>query len=1142
MRVIYPMKTVLRLLSAILLLMVAASPAAIYGFTPDTYAPSSVLAEGRWVKISVSETGMYLISNADLRSWGFKDPSAVRIYGYGGKRIPDHFTRSSYVDDLPLVQSAVTARGVVFYGVGIDTRIDVPGTENYHYRSQNPYSRAGYYFLSETGAPMREMPSEGREPGRNVATSFIEGLFHETDLTSPMQSGHLLLGEDFRYNRSQDFSFKLTGRVEGTPVWMQTDFYASASTSTPLSFKANGESLPQNNRDKCDGVSEGGDTCRVRKTFVPKGESLVLGIEARVSGGASVASLDNISIAYERELRMPASQPLLFTIPKGLSPLLAGADDKTVIWDVTDPLDIVAVKAVPASGGLSWSSEVYGQRSYAAWREGGSFLTPRLSSTSVAAQNLHAEENPDMVIISHPELMAQARRIADLHASGPDSLKVLVTAPAPVYNEFASGVPDYNAFRRLLKMFYDRAVADPSQRMPRYMLFMGGVSPDHRRLTSAWKNSPATLLPIWQTDQGYSDSYSYSSDDPVAFLDDNSGLINGRDMMRVAVGRIPARSLEEAKVFTDRLVKYAKNPAEGEWRNRVVLLADDGDNAIHLHQTEDTEAAMRSNPWGNQLTYNKVYLDTYPLNGGVAKAGRTKLHTLLDEGVLWWTFIGHASPTALTSEGIFIYQDHFNLYMQRPAFFYGATCSFSKWDDVDEAGLQLLTLTEAGGLVGGIAAVRPVLIARNGPLSEAFGKRVFDRDAAGRHRPVAEVLRLTKNSVLGETNKMRYVMLGDPAMRLALPDNLVTLDSINGKPVCDVDSDLEPAVMEGFSKVRLKGRVTGPLGETLTGFNGSVSVTLYDAERSYTTVRGDYDEPPVIDEQGDRLLMARIPVKDGVWEGDIFTPGETADNYRPATMSLFARSEDAAAEAAGVSRDFYIYGMAETPVEDNTPPVIEYAYLNHESFRSGDIVNDTPMLLARVSDDVALNMAANSIGHQMSLRIDGLTNFTDVVNSFTPDQDGSPAGTIAYQLSELQEGQHTATLKVWDISGHSATQSFDFFVDKNSAPKIFDIYTDANPAVTEANFYIRHNRPDAMLRVTVEVFDLNGRRLWEATQTAKADMFASSPLTWDLSDRSGRRVGRGIYLYKATVNTYSTQTRQESTSSSGVRRLAVSAM
>ncbi len=663
------MKTVHKILSVILLILAAAlSPAVAYGFAPDIYAPSSVLAEGRWVKISVAETGMHLISTADLRAWGFTDPSAVRVYGYGGRRIPDHFTRSNYVDDLPMVQSTVTPRGIVFYGVGPATRIDVSGSQ-WHYQSLNPYSERGYYFLSDTGEPMREIPSEGRAPGEKMATTFIQALSHELDVTSPIQSGHLLVGEDFRYDKSRTFTFRMPGRVEGTPVWMQTDFFAASSSTTTLSFTANGTDLPRLSNDRVLGASEGGDTCRVRKTFVPTGETLVFGIAAAVSASASIAALDNINVNYERRLSLAASEPLAFTIPTGYSPMLSGADENTRIWDVTDPLSIISVAATRTGDGMAWTSEVYGRRSYVAWKEGGTFLTPRLAERSVTAQNLHAEENPDMVIIAHPDLLSQAQRIADLHTSGADQLKVLVTTPAPVYNEFASGVADYNAFRRLMKMFYDRAQADPSQRAPRYVLFMGGVSPDHRRLTAAWKNSSATLLPVWQTNVGQNDSYSYSSDDPVAYLDDDSGLINGRDLMRLAVGRIPARSLAEAKVFTDRLVKYVQNPAEGEWRNRVVLLADDGDEAIHLSQTEDVEAAMRGNQWGNQLTYNKVYLDSYNLSGGVAQVGRDKLHRLLEEGVVWWNYIGHASPTAMTAEGIFVYQDHFNLYLQLFFFF-----------------------------------------------------------------------------------------------------------------------------------------------------------------------------------------------------------------------------------------------------------------------------------------------------------------------------------------------------------------------------------------------------------------------------------------------------------------------------------------
>ncbi|MDE6813200.1 MAG: hypothetical protein K2J28_05145 [Duncaniella sp.] len=58
-------------------------------FPTDVYAPASVLSSGRWIKVSVEESGMHYIPAATLRSWGFSDPSKVRIFGYGGARIYD---------------------------------------------------------------------------------------------------------------------------------------------------------------------------------------------------------------------------------------------------------------------------------------------------------------------------------------------------------------------------------------------------------------------------------------------------------------------------------------------------------------------------------------------------------------------------------------------------------------------------------------------------------------------------------------------------------------------------------------------------------------------------------------------------------------------------------------------------------------------------------------------------------------------------------------------------------------------------------------------------------------------------------------------------------------------------------------------
>ena len=155
-----------------------------------------------------------------------------------------------------------------------------------------------------------------------------------------------------------------------------------------------------------------------------------------------------------------------------------------------------------------------------------------------------------------------------------------------------------------------------------------------------------------------------------------------------------------------------------------------------------------------------------------------------------------------------------------------------------------------------------------------------------------------------------------------------------------------------------------------------------------------------------------------------------------------------------------------------------------------------------------------------------------------------PAGRIekaacalwhSHQLPELSAGNHTATLKVWDTGGNSTSASIDFFVNPDIAPKIFDIYSDANPATTEANFYVNHNRPDATLNVKIEVFDYSGTLVWTSETEGRADMYASAPVTWNLTSNSGSRVGRGIYLYRATVSS-------GGQSSSLTKRIAVAPM
>ncbi len=1106
------------------------SPTAAGAFSPDKYASESVLATGKWVKIRVPSTGLYAIPVADLHRWGFNDPKKVRIHGYGGGRINELLSSENYIDDLPLLQSAVTDRGIVFWA---------SGPESWEYASDvwthslNPYSTAGYYFVTESDSPARDIESENFDipTGAEFATTFTEHLFHETEKVSPYTLGLTLFGEDFRFTPTQDFRFATPGAVPGDGnATVRVNFMAAAGGASTLSVTASGKSLTGLTGHIFPPSSEGSISLASGRTQGP-GDNLSVGLRFQSSGTVNMAYLDYIEVEYLRETTLKGGLLVFSSASPAIQVATAGASDVRV-WDVTSPLTIRAMHTTnTASSAVRFATPYSGLRTYCAWSPSAVLPAPTLVGT-VENQDIHSRRTPDMIIVATEENMIQAERIADLHRNGPDNLDVFVVHQSKVYNEFGSGCADPGAIRKMAKMFYDRSATATDGGNFRYLLLMGRPTFDNRRLTSSMSTTTYETLPGWTTDVSINENIAYCSDDYFAMLEDNSGLRWGNENLLIAVGRIPSTSNADAKIFVDRLIDYSTKPA-GEWATRVLMTADDGDASVHLLQSESMMSGFRTSDGGDNLNYKKIYFGAYTLSNGIYGDAVSSFRRQLDDGVLWWNYIGHASIDNLTGEGLLTTSDLYQLYLRKPLIFYGATCSFARWDGARMSGAEALCLRESGGAVAAISAVRPVYISLNGPLSDALSRQIFTRDSEGRLPTLGDALRKAKNALKSDTNKRRYVLLGDPAMRLAIPDNKVEITAVNGRNATAAD---EPPVISALQNVTVSGVITAPDGSRLTDFNGTLSYTIYDAEYSVISNELDeYDREVSFEQQGERVAAGRARISDGAFEISFTMPSEISDNYRPGAMTLFAVDENGS-QASACFRNFYLFGTDDTATADNLPPAIEYMHLNHESFTDGDAVNNTPMLIARVSDDTGINLSTAGVGHQMSVRIDGKISCNDVASSFTPDDDGSVAGTIAYRLPSLMPGEHTAELKIWDVSGNSTTSSLMFTIDESLTPSIFDVYTDANPAITEANFYVTHNRPDEILNVTIEVFDFNGKLVWSDTSTGRADLYSSAPVRWNLTTTSGGRANRGIYIYRARIAPAS---NPDAVSASKSRRLAV---
>lgn len=1110
----------------------------------DRYAAESRLASGDWVKISVDESSMYLLTESRLRQLGFSDPSKVRVFGYGGDRLPEVLDETTYADDLPEVPSVyVAGKGVVFYGRGSkDTRQTV---KPYRAPSFNPFTLKGYYFISDGADGERLAPAETATAGvtAEATETFISDTWHKEELVSPGECGHLLVGEDFRYNPRQEFRVTLPGLVATEPVYFEGSFVANSPSYTYVYYTLNGKEVSDGGfrvAMNSDSHTHGAESVG-RVAVDLASESVTVGV--RYTGGAvSLANLNYFNLSYTRRLEVSQTGVKPFRVAElSRNVRLSGAAADQVVWDVTSPATPMAVRAARDGQALGWRADYATERTYITWSPSGTLPEPAVEGR-VANQNLHALGQADMVIFTFADWRDQAESLAEFHRNSEDSLSVTVLTPDEIYNEFSSGSPDVQAFRKLLKMMYDRQAA--TGRPLRYALFMSRVTFDNRRITPGIKALRYPTMPAWFTDLGMSDNSAYTSDDMVAFLEDGSGRDYGRDRLSIALGRLPVTSATEARDAVDKIISYSTKSPRGNWRNNVLMLADDLDGQVHMKQAErqlDNMLAVS----GGQVLPRKIYVDQYDLISGTAVQGRTDFYRALDEGMMWWSYIGHASPTALTAEGIVTYADLNGLYLRHFPVIYAATCNFLRWDASQVSGAELLFANPHGGVAAAISATRPVYIADNGYLSEAFGRYAFERDADGRLHTVGDIYRLSKNNFLyngqvtSNTNKLRYVLLGDPAMRLAMPSQTMVIDAVNGEPVVGPDADEgEPTTLKARQQVKIEGRVLRADGEVDTGFTGIVASTLYDAEMSRTTQGHENNDPYTYTQIGNRLFVGNDSVTAGRFTINISMPAEVADNYRPAALNMFAYTDDGSREAVGLSREFYVYGIDTEAAPDNVPPVIESCYLNHSSFRNGQTVNPSPMLVATVTDDRAINLSTAGVGHQMMLSLDnGAKVMTDVSDFYTPFTDGTPGGTIAYPLENLTEGAHSLMLRVWDTSPNSASATIDFFVANEIAPVIYDVYTDTNPASVEANFYISHDRPDRQLTVTIEVYDLMGRRVWQKTETARSDMFSSTPVTWDLTDSAGRRVGRGIYLYRATV---SDETSGDETATAS-RKLAVTA-
>jgi hypothetical protein len=1116
----------------ILVSLVLFSPAWADG---SRYAGQSVLSEGKWVRIEVGETGIYKLSYKDIEGMGFPDPGRVSIHGYGGWLLSENLLEG-YTDDLPAVAVWRGPDYLLFYAKGT-VKWEYDTATNTFRHTNNPYATSGYYFLTDAAVPREMEEVSFPDAGASLQiTGYDDYMLHEKELVSVNDSGRELFGDYFEGNTSVTIPFSVPGILEEDGKLTLSFISKPAGGYGTVSLSAGQEKLTEATISPVDGSDAYVKARMVQRTVDWKGAKTEE-VNVKVSYAAAVSHtntrLDYIRLQAKRALRPYGA----FTFFRSVASVnntsrfvIREATAHTLVFDVTDGINPKRMAATLNGSELSFTIPAGALREFVIVQTDKTFPAP-VKAADVANQNLHGLEQTAMVIIALPMYREQAGRLAAAHRER-DGLTVEVVEPQLIYNEFSSGTPDATAYRRFMKMFYDRGTSEEDR--PKYLLLFGDGVFDNRALTADFARSYSggliyqRMLLTYQSVNSV-DAGSYVTDDYFGFLSDANHTSPAKPIYQwkldIGVGRLPVRTLDEAAGIVDKLIGYMDNRQQGVWKNNVCFVADDGNTGdsyttIHAWQADSlTRYLETSHP---EFLVNKVFFDAYRKDFSGASNPypdvRNRIQKLLKSGLLFINYTGHGNTKAWADEQVLTDADITGFNYPVLPLWITASCDFSRFDAPATSAGEKVILNRSSGGIALYTTTRVVFREPNFRINNQLIRHLFEKKENGRRLTLGEVMKETKNSseLASDDNKLNFILLGDPAMKLAYPEYRIRLTAVNGEPV----QEASPA-LKALDKVTVEGEIQDPEGRRATDFNGSLKPTVLDSKVTVKTLNNNGGEATFTYTDYPNVLFAgNDVVAGGMFRFTFTVPKDISYSNDFGKMNLYAWDEQSGTEAQGAYLGFRVGGTSAQAEEDTEGPEIRALFLNDTTFTGGGRVNTTPLFVASLWDKSGVNISGSSIGHDMMLVIDGNPALSYTLNDYYETIPGSEGeGIVSFSIPALKAGAHQAEFMVWDIYNNSSHAAFAFEVVEGLKPVLSELKATPNPAREQVDFYLSHNRPESAMTVRVMVYDMGGRLLWQQEEKGSSDLFKSYVITWNLTDNEGVRLRPGLYFYRAAVTT-----------------------
>ena len=745
--------------------------------------------------------------------------------------------------------------------------------------------------------------------------------------------------------------------------------------------------------------------------------------------------------------------------------------DHVSLWDISDPVNISNLE-INESGLCNVQNHIDRPNRFIIFNK----------NEISAISNIYLKENQSFNQLRNVNIQAQYVIIGP-EEFREESLELLeIRRPSiyasieTIYDEFSAGNPDPMAIRSFIQ-WTQEYWRSPG---PNHVLLLGDGGYDYRNING----NSSIIVPTIQVQA----SRSYATDDLLASIYGN--------IPEVALGRYPAKNIQDVSKFIEKVKSIEITPTFGPWRQKVTLLADDAarpepnHGSIATGQSHTINSEQLANLIPPSINTEKLYMMEFPeVNDasayGVIKPDATEsLFNTLKNGTAIISYIGHGSPYQLAQEKLLDLNrgdiNQINTGAKLPLWIVG-TCSFGWFDDpLNESFSEELIKADMNCASMVISTTRAISVVGNERYTKDLFEEIFDNGKVS-NQTVGTILQTIKD---GTSESQYFHLFGDPGMKIPMPKD--TLLSITISP--DTLKTLEKGTFYG--------------NQMVIADSGDGYVSLIDADRyvvrsydiSSETYSLSYSLP------GANLFRGQFSFSGSSFEGEIRIPLDISYSNDPAKLIIYLNDDNR--DVIGVIKSLKL--EAGTSIQDNQGPNIVFETINGQRLEENDHLVKSEDLVIRISDPIGINLT-NEVGHEIILTDLNNQETYNKTNQFSYDKNSIITGTI---LLNSSSEKINIKIKAWDNANNPSEKSIILNRSESNILKIHNIYNFPNPFSDFTQFTFELSKTSD---IEIDIYSLGGKKIFSVEKANAPRGF--NIINWNGQNSFGDFLANGVYIY-----------------------------